>query len=187
MQPDSFLDFFHKREEYPSLQTARELFPIGTLYEYVSHSLLNGMINSTPSIISAFMMGRYTDLYEILDTDLKIRDSRDSLATSKIPNGTTKKQLYDLIVNQGRYPSNPELSCFDDDIMCLQHNPASNLFWFFWFDQDVSDCCIGRFQTEVDSAVVRQMFNDFVLNHPSSRYHKPLPLPIEFFNGWCEF
>lgn len=38
---------------------------------------------------------------------------------------------------------NRDLKAFDDDVIILACEKEFNRVWFFWFDCDVSDCCIG--------------------------------------------
>lgn len=91
-----------------------------------------------------------------------------------------------------------KLGQFGDDIIILS-KIGNNVYMFFWFDMDVSDCCIGRFETTDSKNEViisltnwldeqkaenagkeyQEMMDNGILN-----YHE---LPMSFLEGWISF
>jgi hypothetical protein len=100
-----------------------------------------------------------------------------------------------------------ELNCFRDDIVILAEieaenydsNNKPNKFMFFYFDEDVSDCCVGKFKTndskeEVIQSIInwleREKLNnigEIVKEHTESGIINYIELPLSFINGWVKF
>lgn len=167
----TIMDYFDDEVDYPS-DVALNPLPMNTLYCYISSTFLDGFINYvTP--LKVFVLDRYED------------DKTEEIKTIK-------------------YEVHRKLSCLGDDIIILakiesEDEPAINRFMFFWFDMDVSDCQIGRFETtdkpfQVFEALnnwlelekeknsgkrFQEMYDNGILN-----YHE---LPLSFLNGWLSF
>lgn len=62
-------------------------------------------------------------------------------------------------------------------------------FYYFWFDRDISDCCIGRFHTKDSEEVVMESFHNHVMEVQKSQKvnGKALVLPIDKFTGGISF
>jgi hypothetical protein len=88
--------------------------PDNTLYNYVTDSYLNGLINLTDPIFGC-VIERYEDWNKLDKTKWKIE---------------LKKEMH------------PKLSVFGDDVIILSE--SYNFYWFFWYDCDNSDCSIGK-------------------------------------------
>lgn len=72
---------------------------------------------------------------------------------------------------------------FGDDVLILsKHNDT---YWYYWFDCDVSDCCIGRFKTsDTEEEIIIEFMksindNDFI--------DEFLEIPNDYFTGWISF
>lgn len=139
----SFIDkYFSSYEEYPD--PAESMLEIGLYHEYVSSTFLNGWINYV-DIIAARLITRYNEKgYQGNVDDLNHfnDDSTDTYHT-KLGN------------------------FFNDDVFILAKNRPSRwydnvkpVYWFFWFDRDVSDCCIGRFHAKGSSE--DEVIKDFI-------------------------
>lgn len=114
----SFFKLFKYNEEYPE-NIAERGAPQDTLYEYVSTTFLNGFINYV-KIFFVCVIERYV----IWDENPDCFEAWNGVA----------KDFH------------PDYSHIGDDVLILAESP--NSFWFFWSDQDSSDCMIGRFAKE---------------------------------------
>jgi hypothetical protein len=58
----------------------------------------------------------------------------------------------------------PDLTDLEDDTILLCRGPDDHPYewWIFWFDQDVSDCCVGCFQTDGNEATVIADFHTWI-------------------------
>lgn len=147
-----FSDRFDASIDYPNLTGQAALLPLGVLHCYVSSTFLNGWINYvTP--VRAYLRTRY-QTHEVNERDVAaFRESKHVHADL----GTM----------------------FSDDIDILARDDAG-CWWYFGFDQDVSDCVIGRFQTDAREDVV---IRDFDAEHSNNA----IELPIEGLRGWIKF
>ena len=59
------------------------------------------------------------------------------------------------------YSCHTDLGQFGDDVILLCKSDNKNDFWYFWFDNDVSDCSIGRFTNDNENEV-KEKFEEFV-------------------------
>lgn len=164
-------DYFDEEIEYPQY-VALNPIPINTLWWYISYTFLNGFINYvTP--LKVFVLDRYS-----------------------------KPKTKEMLQYNGKVHT--DFSCFGDDIIILakvesEYDLSRNVFMFFWFDMDVSDCAIGRFETtdkpyQVFDALknwLEAKKNDnhakfFMEDHDNGvlNYHE---LPTSFCNGWMSF
>jgi hypothetical protein len=101
-------------------------------------------------------------------------------------------------INNLKSQVHTDLGQFGDDIIMLCEIEP-NKYMFFWFDMDVSDCSIGRFETsdsknivfeslknwldeqkkENEGKVFQEQYDNGILN-----YHE---LPVSFIEGWVSF
>jgi hypothetical protein len=151
------------------------------IYEYVSSTYLNGLVNYvTP--VKIVLLERY-DLIE-----------KDSFA----------KQLEEA--KQAPYT---KLGIFGDDILVLAHDEEVPGWLFFWFDCDVSDCCVGNFGAGLTQTEAEEEFMRFVagLVHDNAEVMKAVirkekedhpnygtecitgyvELPLDIWKGWVKF
>lgn len=77
----------------------------------------------------------------------------------------------------------PRIGDFGDDVLILA-KITDGKYIYFWFDHDVSDCCIGRFMTDDTEAQVLEEFG----KHVDDLGYKPHEIPLEYFtHGWKSF
>ena len=134
------MKYFTKRVEFPEL--SGELLPVNTLWEYVSSSFLDGIINHY-NIIGWFVVDRYIyDGMEFIDTidDLTHEEKLERIEHVR-ENGL---ENHKLLIRE-----------FEDDIIFVGKSVSEeNTYCFFYYDCDVSDCSIGRFVTDDSEEVV---------------------------------
>jgi hypothetical protein len=185
MQRDDIKDYFHEEVEYPN-DIAENPLPLGRLLSYVSNTFLNGFINYVHPV-EAVVLNRYVPLDWDMDEALEGKTYQNPAGSGHwvaFPKGMQKKDLLVLLTQHQRL-SQSDLGIFEDDVIVLATAKTDpNIYYFFWFDQDVSDCQIGRFRTSDESSVVREKFNKFV--NDLSFGHTQLPLSF-FSAGWTTF
>ena len=174
-------DYFEDSEDYPS-EIVHNPLPYGTVWCYISSTFLNGIINYvTP--ISCYVIDRYTADDEV------------------VREGFTKRELINSIVSGENHQVN--LHCFQDDIIILAkiktNEKDDGKYIFFWFDCDVSDCCIGKFETEDSQKdVINSVKNwlderkeenkDFSIQpNMDNGILNYTELPLSFLKGWLSF
>lgn len=190
-----FLDYFPNQEEYPRAIAFR-LLPVGSLWEYVSETFLNGLINYvTP--IKAYVLGRYrpwfsSQSHQDETIHLQVREPPNSFNWVKVA-AKDKDEAFKLLTEPGRV-LHLNLKDFDDNIVILAHPKdakgypeAEKMYYFFWFDCDVSDCVIGRFVTDDPEEKVAELFAEYIQEIDDNPYGaRELPLHI-FKSGWVRF
>lgn len=182
---DTIKDYFHEEVEYPN-DIAENPLPLGRLLSYVSSTFLNGFINYVHPIEAA-ILNRYVpldwDMTEVL-MNRSYQEPAGSFNWKPFSAGMTKKELIEVVTQPNRLAS-ADLGLFGDDIILLATAKTDpTVYYFFWFDQDVSDCQIGRFRTSDDVEIVHEKFNKFV--EKLSFGHTQLPLHF-FSAGWTVF
>lgn len=122
-----FRDFVSEAEEYPGAKLLNGL-EHGVFYCYVSSSYLEGIVNYTKPIAGVLL-----ERYNVL-------------------NRTKAESIIDTRVKKGI--GHPSLEAFEDDVLLLctpdstsEADGDPNEYYVFWFDRDVSDCCVGRFNS----------------------------------------
>lgn len=176
-------DYFNNSIDYPT-EVAHNPVPYGTIQCYISSTFLNGMINYVKPI-SCFVLDRYTA------DDENIGD-------------VTKKELINAIISGEKEMYYTNMNCFNDDIVLLaeietNEEDDKGRYMFFWFDCDVSDCCIGKFETTDTKEEVVQSIRNW-LDVCKEEYKGKIfeegcdngilnysELPISFLNGWLKF
>jgi len=113
----ALLDAFLWSEDYPSKKTGHDLtlgVPFGTFYAYVSSTFLSGLVNYAGAF-RALMSQRYlTD--EEWEKTLQEKKWEDMFHFNALAMG--------------------------EDVHILGETEDSH--WWFWYDPDNSDCCVGR-------------------------------------------
>ncbi len=182
---ENFIDryFQHPCVEYPKIGSQLEILPLGQLWEFVPNTFLDGFFNSCGLVLRAYVLGRYTDSDQVLNVPTRL------VVAETVPPSMTKQELIALMT-ASEHVLHVSFNVFLDDVVILKRSKIKNsetsyVYWFFWFDQDSSDCTIGRFVTEDSSDEVEQSFAEWIVQHPDSDKHPPVPLPTSFFSGWC--
>lgn len=193
------MKYFTDDIDYPSVFEG-EILPPGVMWSYISSTFLNGFANYAKPV-KAYLMDRYTPWNSVERFDENRVDPvriNDEWVKRKF---TTKKDLYDFAVTNPNAFFHTRIGMFQDDIMLLskcEHAPGKYIF--FWFNCDVSDCCIGVFQTEDSEEEVIAEFDRYALERGSDlqkRYNNKLTmeeaktpigeLPVRVFAGWIRF
>lgn len=128
-EPHSFIEkYFEESQEYPAV--AHEAMRLGLWQEYISSTFLNGWINYVKPR-KAWLLTRYAQ-------------------------HNLNKQAVEILNNQSDPPHHTNLrEIFEDDILLLaQEEEYPTFWWVFWFDNDTSDCCIGRFKSRVSEETI---------------------------------
>jgi len=131
-----FNDYFNYSEEYPNPTT--RMLPVNCEYTYISNTFLNGFINYV-NIIKAFLITRYEPYSKNLESAVNFHDREKNKFHTKIYN------------------------FFDDDVAILAVSDIGE-YWYFYYDQDCSDCSIGRFRTDDSEEKVILKFKLFCNN-----------------------
>jgi hypothetical protein len=133
-----------------------DLLPPGEIWEYISSTFLNGFINYV-KIEDAYVINRYSSWVEV-------------------------QENYTRWLEEDPYHT--RLNVFDDDVIVLAQ--TEKYYWFFYFDHDVSDCCIGRFEKEDHKEVeVKNLFFEYVKS--VSKEERFLKIPTTKIKGWVSF
>lgn len=190
-----FSKYFRDEVEYPRDIAANPL-PIGTRYDYVSNTFLNGFINYV-SVVKGFVLARYCGWTEQdwidaqnQDHECQIRNPETRCMEWIKVEPKSKDELFNLVTAKNAI-SSPKMDCdFQDDVMILAKittDEDKTLWYFFWFDRDCSDCSIGRFLTNDTDEEVIASFTEYVMNHHANdpRFGAPREIPLHYFNsGW---
>jgi hypothetical protein len=116
----------------------------------------------------------------------------------------TKKELINAIISGKKEMYHTNMKCFNDDIILLaeienDQNDYKGRYIFFWFDYDVSDCCIGKFETNDTKEEVIQAMKNWLDESIEENKDKIVEencdngiinyteLPISFLRGWVKF
>lgn len=157
-------DYFEDNIEYPS-EVVHNPLPYGTVWSYISSTFLNGFVNYVKPI-SCFVLDRYTaDDEEIGDRNLTVCNKGEFGKWHKW-NGT-KRELITAICSGDKEMCHTDMSCFGDDITILAEvetdiEDGKGRYMFFWFDNDVSDCSIGKFKTDDSKEQVVQSMKNWL-------------------------
>lgn len=198
MENKKIFDYFDNHNEYPN-NIADDPIPYGTLYSYVSSTFLNGFINYVKPI-GCYVVNRYTEENtDISDRNVNVCNRGDFGNWHKFKG--TKLELINILSSGEKNVYHTNLSCLGADIVVIAKIETeladANRYIFFWFDCDVSDCCIGRFKTEDSGDQILKSVENWLKDtymddkkhesehdEESSGYHK---LPLSFINGWVSF
>lgn len=191
------VDYFTNETDYPNFK-AHNILPYGELWNYVASTFLNGFINYvTP--IKIYQIDRYA--IESEQVTAKYSDKTNS-GLHQVFIGT-KSELRKLIIKDTAIFYNTKIGMFHDDIVVLAkiETEKSNkiaCYMLFWFDTDVSDCSIGRFQTlDSQEEIIQSLVNwlDY-LKEGKKKYVEEgyddglinyTDLPLSFCQSWMSF
>jgi len=188
-------DYFDDSIDYPG-GVVHNPIPYGTVWNYISSTFLNGFINYAEPI-AVFLIDRYTaDDEDLSDREISYHDKDDFPNWKKFEG--TKAQLRDDIISGEKEFFHTNLSCFGDDIVILGDIGKGD-FVFFYFDMDVSDCSIGKFETDDKKEdVIQSIINWLEEEKENNKEYEIKPnldsgiinyhqLPLSFIKGWVKF
>lgn len=193
MTAKNIFDFFDESFDYPKVVQLDEILKPGVIYNYVTSAFLNGFINIGGPIVAALLVHRYSAWDEKCSFEFSYQDPPRSLKWTRVGanESLTKREVFDLVTQTEGRLCHTDLSIFRDDVMILTKTERTpNEYLFFWFDCDVSDCCIGRFQTDLPlDQIVAAMVKTG--RDTSERYQQhpedPTPIPLHALTGWMKF
>lgn len=199
-----------------------DVLPQNTIIEFIANDFLNGFINYVIPI-KGYVLNRYTDWYKnensaiLIKTDSKTLQNQDprifkteQCYVDELPEYENehwnyytfknKKDILDIFNEDSTLYCHTDLSMFNDDVAILAKRKINNLspeYWFFYFDCDVSDCCIGRFLTTDSEEEIIENFSEYIKNFDFSDEELCLDsdkiderakeLNITHLNGWLKF
>lgn len=177
--------YFTDHIQYPSM-VAENILPMNEHWAYISTTFLNGFINYVKPI-KAFVLTRYTAWESNLEHEVSLRDP---VSGNWEKHAGTKDEIYRLFIQPGRN-SHTNLHSLEDDVLILAKTDGdSPCYFFFWFDCDVSDGCIGRFQTSAPEEEVVADFVEYALSMKDMGYEdsgESREIPLHSIEGWVSF
>lgn len=192
MKKNKIWNYFNDSIDYPE-EVVHEPIPYGVCWNYISHTFLNGLINYVKPI-GVWQLDRYTHDDEIVDAP---NVGRPQLS---------KRMVRELVMSGDFDTFQTDLSIFQDDICILAkfenniNTDNLNRFIFFYFDMDVSDCSIGKFETtDSKETVIESIFNWLDGEVESNKERSEIKpnfdggivrytqLPLSFLKGWKKF
>ena len=190
------MKYFTDGVDYPNI-LGGDILPDGTLWSYVSSTFLNGFINYAQAI-KCYLMNRYRDWNEERENDDLKLHHRPPMENKWVDHVfKTKEEVYQFVLKNPTGYIHSELGVFNDDILVLgKVKDTPNKYIFFWFDLDVSDCCIGVFTTEDTEETVVNEFRSYVQEISAKLQRDYLrktdgcsaaELPLGIFQGWVKF
>ena len=179
-----FIDrYFDRSVQYPK-EILFDILPWGVYWMYISSTFLNGLINYIKPE-KAYLLDRYTAWDE--------RGAYRYIETQTVVTKETCTKQESLDAFYVRENLHTDLNMFGDDIMLLGSIEDVG-YIMFWFDSDLSDCCIGRFKTDDSLEDVKRHFSEYVSltdkNLKGYRGNKELcakELPIDQIKTWISF
>lgn len=150
MNKKSIWDYFEIQEDYPQ-EVVHNILPYGTIWCYISNTFLNGLVNYAKPI-KCYILERHSD---------NNKQVRISSISPKLKYSGTKNELINKINSFELKFHEASLRIFNDDVIILSEIPTTlnddiNRYIFFWFDYEVSDCCIGKFETNDSEEDVKE-------------------------------
>lgn len=173
--------YFEHTVDYPK-DKLLDILPWNTLWEYVASDFLNGFINYA-QVISAVLVARYRKWDEKLEWEVNIMEPPNSFQWTKFSG--TKEEVFNKLTEEGRV-CHSKFSDFGDDVVVLS-KIADKKYILFWYDCDVSDCTIGRFETEVPEEDVKKDFREWLLRSDGwwcDFNEMSKEIPLHYFEGW---
>jgi len=171
--------YFKERIEYPD--PCKIGLPPGILLYYISNSFLNGWINYV-EILASNIINRYQEPVENEAVILYYKEVQKTTTTYAGDYELLKLLPRDDLLILGKEKPLPEhqkytyLNIVDPlRIEGLENIPE--YYWFLWYDQDNSDCAIGRFETQDKEDVVIESFNKRCSELSSNHNYWDVKLP----------
>lgn len=178
-------DYFDDTIDYPK-EVIHNPIPYGTVWNYIASTYLNGIVNYAKPL-KLFVVDRYT------------------ARTAKIGgSNVTKQKLMDSFITGNIHRGDWRLSAFEDDIILLGKVETDTLddvgrYVFFYFDRDVSDCSVGKFETSDSEEEVMQSLYTWLDSCVEAKKYVTISgdmdngiinyteLPLSFLVGWISF
>lgn len=184
-----FMDLFTDEQEYPTDNQKVNGIPEGQLFLYVSNTYLNAFINCIKPI-KMYVAGRYYPEHSAIGRVVKYQDPPHSFQWKELPLTATKRDIINLFSEPGRV-CHLDLTDLMDDVLILgkyTDDEDVEQYMFFWYDRDVSDCCVGRIRRDIDvtESQLIEMFTEYVTkrHHPGTEYHPSIELSNNCWQGW---
>lgn len=151
--------YFQDEHEYGD--PVAVMMECGVLLSYVSSTYLSGWVNYV-EIQAAFLVTRYEPHSQNVE----------EAAAFNAP-----------MTNSGRFHTKVSSDLHDDVAILARATHRRDEWWFFYCDQDVSDCAIGRFVTDDPPERVMALFHAHV---EEGRKEPRLVTRLEprAFTGW---
>lgn len=152
--------------------------PTGNFVHYVSSTYLNGIVNYTTPVL-CYLTQRYRPSEEL--NDQVVQEKLKELKTTPHTNlgifGDDVWMIGKIDLERMKY-------LYDEDY--YKEYGSENEYVFFWFDQDVSDCSVGRFKTSDSLQTIKEeLLKDL---SEKDRYIKNFwEVPVDFIQGWVSF
>lgn len=191
----TIMDYFTDDIEYPN-EITLNIMPFGELWSYISSTFLNGFVNYSKPI-ACYVVDRYTSPNEkIGDRNFTVCNKGEFGKWHKWEG--TKIELIEAIKANQKQMGHTKLDCFGDDVILLGEI-SDGKYIFFWFDMDVSDCCIGRFETDDKKEDVILSVENWLKAQKDENADREFQenmdngileyyqLPISFLEGWISF
>lgn len=163
----AFNDCFTDKDQYRDPTTVNVTEP-GWLIDYISSTFLNGWINYvTP--VKAFVVSRYAEDF-----------------------GAVKAKLASWEESK---PYHTKLCELGDDVALLGQDKRGR-YWYFYFDNDTSDCSIGVLDIEAGGLTGDQIVKAFdehvqgIADRCERAYGgtgEALEIPLSCIKGWVSF
>lgn len=182
----AYHDLFNEAIDYPKICGAVELLPVGTQYNYVSSVFLNGLINMAGTPIAAFGVFAYDDVDGQIGRPVQYKDPANTSIWKRTPEQMTRREVFSLLIEPGRL-MHADLNDLDCCVFVLCRS-GQDVYWAFEFDQDVSDCSVGRFESSLPEEQLIEIFRNRA--EQFAEYHQVkevFEIPQSFFSGWISF
>lgn len=178
------MDFFHTEIKYRN-PSFGEILPFGVLWTYIDSTFLNAFINYV-SPVCCFALDQYHHPHT--EVTAKCWD----LQGKQIVFSGAKIELIRNIQESVFRFMHTELSMFKDTCVLIGKIPngtVTNLgeYIFFWFDPDVSDCKIGRFQHKEETKIMKELKIELETLRRQEDITGYYQLPTNYLRGWVKF
>lgn len=159
----SFFDYFHDHIDYPDMLYGA---PLGVLCQYVPSSYLSGVINYT-DVKMGYVVHRYrgaanpSNIHSVYSEEDYQKEIDESLSEATYLNLPKITDDVFLLCKPQKAPKNFKKCdlCFCAD----SESKLEDLWVFFWFDQDSSDCCFGIFETEDSIEEISKNLESYII------------------------
>jgi hypothetical protein len=193
----NFFDYFTHHEAHP-MDIPINPLPLGTVYEYVGSQFLNGLVPYVKPV-RAWVVNRYLAANDEYPGELTVSFSGIDMSIQDILKTTTPTKAQVIsILNEPACVVTPRYDVdFQDDLVFLAIVPEKKkhckgkMWYYFWYDRDCSDCCIGRFRSTDSEENIFKSFDEFVLesNQMGKPDHidindPPFLINLSYFNWW---
>ena len=185
-------DYFNDEVDYPQGVFENPL-PMNELWCYISSTFVNGFVNYGKPI-GAWVGHRYNSP----ETTVKAHVC-DAGKTNWHDIEVSKKELINLLNSGTKTMYHFKLHSFEDDIfLLLKSEYQDDVYLYIWYDCDVSDCCIGKFQTSDSEEDIKQSVVNWLMKESQDKqglfeenYDNGIQMYDELYpsilKGWLKF